>query len=68
MLSPVLFCVYIDDLLQTLSSKRIGCCIGRMFTGVLAYADDIVLLALSAQAMRIMLSVCEEYAKEFSQF
>ena len=32
------------------------------FVGALAYADDIVLLAPTASAMRRMLNICEEYA------
>jgi len=37
-----------------------------MFVGVLAYADDIVLLAPTASAMRQMLRLCEEFAEKFS--
>jgi len=36
------------------------------FVGALAYADDLVLLAFSPTAMRKMLSICDEYATEFS--
>jgi len=53
-LSPVLFCVYFDGLLCKLNDAGYGCYIGRAFAGVLAYADDIVLLAPSASAMRKM--------------
>lgn len=45
MISPVLFCVYMDDLLVRLSSVGVGCYLGLNFVGALAYADDIVLLA-----------------------
>ena len=50
-ISPVLYCVYIDGLLSAVSTSRIGCSIGAMFVGILAYADDIVLLAPTAHAM-----------------
>jgi len=52
-LSPVLFCasVYIEDLLQMLAQSNMGCYIGQMFVRALAYADDVVLLALTASAM-----------------
>jgi len=53
-LSPVLFCVYIDDLLIALKSTGYGCFVGHMFTGVLT-SDDLVLLAPSQHAMRQML-------------
>ena len=64
-LSPVLFCIYLDGLLRTLCSSKIGCVVGTMFTGILAYADDIALLAPTPLAMRCMLSICEKYAAEF---
>ena len=47
-------------------SSKIGCFVGTMFTGTLAYADDIfVLLAPTPQAMRCMLLMCEKYAAKF---
>jgi len=64
-LSPVLFCIYIAVLLLSLQRTGLGCYIGHMFVGVLAYADDLVLLAPTPHAMRSMLQCCEEYAKEF---
>jgi hypothetical protein len=42
-LSPVQFCLYIDDMLVTLSEAGVGCFIGYTFVGALAYADVIVL-------------------------
>ena len=65
-LSPILFCIYFDGLLHKLSNAGYGCYIGYMFVGALAYADDVVLLAPSANAMRRMLLLCEEYADEYS--
>jgi len=44
-LSPLLFYVYVDGLLKFLQSTGVGCFIGNIYTGILAYADDIVLLA-----------------------
>ena len=37
-----------------------------MFTGILAYANDIALLAPTASAMRRMLLICESYAADFA--
>ena len=65
-LSPILFCVYIDDLLKSLTEANVGCYIGNCFVGVLAYADDLVLLAPTATAKRRMLHICEEFANTFS--
>jgi Reverse transcriptase (RNA-dependent DNA polymerase) len=65
-LSPVLFCVYIDGLLNRLKSAKLGCYIGRTFSGALAYADDVTVLAPSAHAMRQMLHICTEYAAQYA--
>ena len=43
-LSPVLFTVYLDELLQCLSTLNIGCHVGHHYVGSLCYADDIALL------------------------
>ena len=40
----------------------VGCYWGSLFVGALAYADDIVLLAPCASALRHMLSTCSSYA------
>jgi len=64
-LSPVLFCVYIDDLVR-LSNANVGCFIGSNYAGALAYADDLVLLAPTASALRKMLAICDVYAAEYS--
>ena len=40
-LSPLLFSLYLDDLLADLSSAGIGCHYMGMFVGALAYADDL---------------------------
>ena len=64
-LSPILFCIYIDDLLLKLSQCGVGCFIGTSFVGALAYADDIVLLAPSPSSMRKLLAICESYALDY---
>ena len=65
-ISPILFCVYIDGLLRRLYESGVGCYVGHVYTGALSYADDVVLLARTPRALRIMLQICEEFAKEFS--
>ena len=65
-LSPILFCVYFDTLLCRLSSTGIGCHMGSLFVGALAYADDLVLVAPGSNAMRCMLQICDEYAAQYN--
>jgi len=43
-LSPLLFCVYFDVLINRLTQSGYGCYIGLVFLAVCVYADDIVLL------------------------
>ena len=61
-LSPLLFSVYIDDLLHSLQSAPIGCHIGRRAVNVLAYADDIVLLSPSRAGLQKLVDMCETFA------
>ena len=61
-LSPILFSVYLDSLLVDLSKSGVGCYWGSFFAGEFAYADDVVLLAPCAAALRIMLSICSRFA------
>ena len=60
-LSPVLFCIYIDGLLTKLSEAGFGCYMGDNFLDALGYADDIVLIAPSPSAMRKLLTICDWY-------
>jgi hypothetical protein len=52
-------------LLVALAKAGIGCFVVSNFVGALAYADGIVLLALSASALRKMLALCDSYANEY---
>jgi len=42
------------------------CYIGLNFLGALDYADDIVLLAPTPSAIRKLLNICDDYAREYS--
>ena len=64
--SPILFCVYLDTLLIELKKARVECFIGNWFVAMLGYADDIVLLAPTARAMRTTLSACDKFAGEYN--
>ena len=63
-LSPLLFSIYVDDLLEKLKSKGIGCHIGHIFVGALGYADDLILLCPSVVGLNNMIKICEDYANE----
>ena len=52
-LSPYLFCVYIDDLSIKLNDIKVGCTIGTTLINHLMYADDLVLLSPSAMGLSL---------------
>ena len=63
-LSPLLFSIYLDDLLRALRKLGLGCHIGGVWYGACGYADDLVLLAPNRDVLQRMLKVCEDYAVE----
>ena len=64
-LSPILFCIYFDELIIRLKKSGYGCYIGDMCYGTLAYADDICLLSPSRKAMSALLDICEQFSKDY---
>ena len=56
-LSPVLFSVYLDSLLDRLAESFVACYWDHQFAGALCCADDLVLLAPTAYALRQMLRI-----------
>jgi hypothetical protein len=64
-LSPTLFSVYMDELLSRLARSGVGCHIGNVPCGSLAYADDVILLSPSLSGLRAMLSICAAFAEEY---
>ena len=66
-LLPILFTLYIDDdLFVELSRVGVGCRWEGRFAGALCYADNLVLLAPSLAALRIMLRCCESFVASHS--
>ena len=63
-LSAPLFALYIDDLLQQLNTSKKGCHIGQMSANAFGYADDIVILSPTCNALRFLIDICEKYANE----
>ena len=64
-LSPILFCIYIDELLCELKSSGFGCYVGSTYCGSLGYADDITLLSPSVFGLQKLLNICENYARKY---
>ena len=62
-LSPVLFTCYIDGMLSDVKHSDYGLYVGNVFSGCEAYADDVVLLAPSVTALKVMIKKVEQFAK-----
>ena len=61
-LSPYLYNVYTDGLSAALRDTGTGCHISDRCINSLSYADDMVLLAPTADALQDLIGVCEVYA------
>ena len=61
-LSPLIFSVYLDDLIVTLRQLQLGCHIAGYWYGACGYADDLILLAPNRDVLQQMLDVCQTYA------
>ncbi len=63
-LSPILFSIYIDDLIGRLLKNKEGCRMGNKFFGCIVYADDVELLVPCVRGLQFMLNVCNNFAEE----
>ena len=61
-LSPLLFTVYLDQLILALKELRIGCHLNDITVGAFIYADDVTLLATTSMALKAMLNTCTDFA------
>ena len=64
LLSPYFYNVYCDSLNTRLACSGVGCHIAGVPTNNLSYADDIVLIAPSSQALNALVKVCTGFADE----
>jgi Reverse transcriptase (RNA-dependent DNA polymerase) len=58
-LSPYLFAIYIDNIVESIINSSLGCHVRGMCVSVILYADDIVLLAPSIDALQKLIFLCE---------
>ena len=58
-LSPFLFAVFIDSIVNKVKATNVGCYISSMCMSVFMYADDILLLAPTVTGLQLLLNQCE---------
>ena len=55
-LSPYLFNIYVNELIDNISSMSIGCNLGYLKSNIIAYADDVVLLSPSLSGLQNLIN------------
>jgi hypothetical protein len=63
--SPILFNVYINDLLECLRHDGHGCHIGHLYMGAFCYADDLALLSPTLYGLKRSIAISQEYANDY---
>ena len=58
-LSPVLFSVYIDNVIYKAQAAGVGCYISAVCACIFLYADDIILISPSITGLQSLISACE---------
>ena len=64
-ISPLLFSIYINPLIQNLNDSKMGCHMGNICSNAFAYADDVVILSPTCTAMNNLIHICESYAIDY---
>ncbi len=59
-ISPLLYTVYADELINRLELEGIGCHIGSKYYGAICYADDMQILCPSVCGIQSMINICAE--------
>ena len=62
--SPILFALYINELPKILEEANLGIKTGDLWTGIILFADDIILLANSKSELEKMISMASSFLKE----
>jgi len=63
--SPILFTLYMDELLRHLENTKFGCYIGREYYGVICYADDVTIIAPTITTLQRLVKICEKFGDEY---
>ena len=58
------FAIYVNDIIKLIQQSNFGCKIGIVNVSIFLYADDIILLAPSVDALQRMLILCENHLQQ----
>ena len=65
-LSPFLFCVYVDKISQRLNETKIGCRLKSLLINHLFYADDLCIFSPSSRGLQTLLDICFNSGSELN--
>lgn len=60
-LSPKLFAIYLEDLIEQIEENEAGLNAGRIKLDVIAYADDVLLISTTKLELQCQLNIVQEY-------
>ncbi len=64
-LSPLLYSIYVDDLLVKLSTCGEGSLINKVYVGSPMYADDLALITDNPHSLQLMIDVVHQYSHKW---
>lgn len=64
-LSPLLYSIFVDELLDDLTSSKLGVMIGSVHCPSPMYADDLALIANSAERLQLLLDIVYRYSSKW---
>ena len=64
-LSPILFSVYYDVLINRLMDANVGCKLGPDVLNTFVYADDVTLISPSRAGLQTLVNTCLEYSQDY---
>ena len=64
-LSPYLFSIYLEPLIDEIIKSNFGCHVGSRPANVFAYADDVAVLSPTVTGLNHIIGLCEKFAKEY---
>ena len=68
-LGPLLFLIFINDLLEKLDESKLGAKIDYLIISCLGFADDIVLTSDSPSKLQRLINICHEWSlQNFMEF
>ncbi|RNA04086.1 RNA-directed DNA polymerase from mobile element jockey-like, partial [Brachionus plicatilis] len=63
-LSPKLFAIYIEELVELVEKENLGIKIQDLQIGIILYADDIIILSDDEKKIQRALEICEEFGSK----